>query len=101
MKIDLEGITDRIADVPIPGDRYVSIAAVEERLLLTIDTAASTSSPSPGEARLQLRALPLKDPRKVELVTVAPAEVKRAVTASWAASTTFRFWSPAWSSPTP
>ncbi|MEA2162124.1 MAG: tricorn protease [Thermoanaerobaculia bacterium] len=70
VKIDLEGITDRIADVPIPGDRYVSIAAVEERLLLTIDTAASTSNPGPDEARLQLRALPLKDPRKAELVTV-------------------------------
>lgn len=69
VKIDLEGIADRIADVPVPGDRYVSLAALEDRLLLAVDTEASTSGPG-NAPRLQLRALPLKDPRKAELVTV-------------------------------
>lgn len=68
VKVDLAGLADRIADVPVPGDRYTSVTALEDRLLLTIDTDPSSTDPS--KPRFQLRALPMKDPRKAELVTV-------------------------------
>jgi tricorn protease len=70
VKVDLDGIADRIADVPVPGDRYAMIAVVEDRLLLAIDTEPSGAGGDPDRPHFQLRALPLKDPRKIELVTV-------------------------------
>jgi tricorn protease len=69
VKVDLDGIAERIADVPVPGDRYTSIVALEDRLLLAIDTEP-TGSGDPSSPRYQLRALPLKDPRKAQLETV-------------------------------
>ncbi|MDQ3283303.1 MAG: PDZ domain-containing protein [Acidobacteriota bacterium] len=70
VKVDLDGITDRIADVPVPGDRYASIVAVEDRLLVAIDTESGGGGGEPDRPRFQLRALSLKNPRKVELETV-------------------------------
>ena len=70
VKVDLAGIADRIADVPVPGDRYGTIVALEDRLLLTIDSEPLGASVDPAKPRFQLRALSLKDPRKIELVTV-------------------------------
>ncbi len=70
VKVDLEGIADRIADVPVPGDRYGSIVALEDRLLLTIDSEPLFANVDPDKPRFQLRALPLANPQKAELVTV-------------------------------
>jgi tricorn protease len=70
VKVDLEGIADRIADVPVPGDRYVSVVALEDRLLFAIDTEPAVGNLDPSKPRFQLRALPLKNPQKAELVTV-------------------------------
>jgi tricorn protease len=70
VKVDLDGIAERIADVPVPGDRYVAVAALEDRLLLSIDTEPAVSNADPNKPHFQLRALPLADPRKAELATV-------------------------------
>ncbi|HKR65157.1 MAG TPA: PDZ domain-containing protein, partial [Thermoanaerobaculia bacterium] len=70
VKVDVEGIADRIADVPVPGDRYVSLAAVEDRLLLKIEIDPADADGDRNKPRYQLRALPLKDPKKIELATV-------------------------------
>lgn len=66
VKIDLEGLTERIIDVPVPSDRYFQIAAVENRLLMGVNADVG------GEGtRNQLKALNMKEPRKREITTVA------------------------------
>src|SRR6266568_159398 len=70
VKIDLAGIADRIADVPVPGDRYVSLAALEDRLLLSILIDPADPDNDKTKPRYQLRALSLKDLRKNEVTTV-------------------------------
>jgi tricorn protease len=69
-KIDIAGIADRIDDVPVPGDRYTNLVALEERLLLTVEIDPADSSGDKARPRYQLRALSLKDPVKHEVTTV-------------------------------
>jgi tricorn protease len=70
VKIDLAGIGDRIADVPIGGDRYVSLVSIEDRLLLTVEIDPADPANDKTKPRYQLRAVALKDPKKVEAATV-------------------------------
>jgi len=79
-KIDVAGIADRIVDVPVSGDRYTSIVALDDALLLAIDNDP-TQSGGPDAPHLQLRALSLKDPRKTDLVTVSDKVTDYAVSA--------------------
>lgn len=66
VKIDLVGLTDRIAEVPVPGDRYQKVEAVEDRLLMLVG-----GDPGSGPNSNTLRAFNLKDVRKKEIATLA------------------------------
>ena len=58
VRVDLPGLSDRIAEVPVPGDRYVRVEPVEGRLLL--ETLENPTSTGPFEAARQLRAFDIK-----------------------------------------
>lgn len=67
MRVDVAGLTDRIADVPVPADRYQRVEAVEGRLLLL--TLEEAGFHGPFEPVRQLRAFDMK---KKEVKVIAP-----------------------------
>ncbi|HEY6212253.1 MAG TPA: S41 family peptidase, partial [Vicinamibacterales bacterium] len=80
-KVDLAGIADRIVDVPASGDRYTSIVALDDALLLAVETDPVDNGGSPDAPHYELRGLSLKNPRKAELVTVSDKVTEWAVSA--------------------
>jgi tricorn protease len=71
LKIDLEGLADRVGEVPVPADRFLRVEAVEGRLLMLVPGAASAGGPEGPGGGNELRALNLRTPRKRDVVTIA------------------------------
>lgn len=63
-KVDLDGIAQRVVNVPVATDRYWGIFAVKDRLLLTAGNG-------PGQNGARLLGLSLKDPAKPDLKTIS------------------------------
>ena len=57
-RVDVAGLADRVAEVPVPADRYLSVEPVEGRLLLL--TLEEPGTHEPFESVRQLRAFDLK-----------------------------------------
>ena len=57
-RVDVEGLADRIVEIPVPADRYVRVEPVAGRLLL--ETLESTGDHEPLDAVRQLRAFSFK-----------------------------------------
>lgn len=58
MKVDIEGLAERIVDVPVPADNYVRVEPLEDRILLETYATGPVSGPFP--ASRQLRAFDIK-----------------------------------------
>jgi tricorn protease len=59
VKVDAEGIAERVFEVPVAPDRYVGVEPVDGRLLLLV-----------GAEGTQLRAFGTKDPKKRDVTTI-------------------------------
>jgi tricorn protease len=65
VKIDFEGLADRIADLPVPADRYQQLGAVEGRVLMLVGgEPGSGGGPS-------LKTFNVKDTKKKDVSTIA------------------------------
>ena len=62
VKIDLEGISNRFIDVPVPPGNIYGIEVVKDRILYLV-----------SDPTLQLRAFSMKDPVKREITTLSSA----------------------------
>jgi len=58
MRVDLNGLADRIVEIPVPADRYVRLEAVPGRLFL--ETLEQTGDHGPLDPVRQLRAFSFK-----------------------------------------
>ena len=58
MRVDVDGLGERVVDIPVPADRYVRVDPVEGRLLL--ETLEQTGDHGPLDAVRQLRAFSFK-----------------------------------------
>lgn len=71
IKIDLEGITDRVAELPVDADRFRRIEAVKDRLLMLVPGDSGSGRRGGRGGGSELRAFNLKSPRKREITTIA------------------------------
>lgn len=70
--IDLEGLPERVAELPVPAESYRRIAAVKNRLLMLVQGGDPESGERGGEnGGNELRAFELKSPRKQEITNLA------------------------------
>jgi tricorn protease len=58
MKVDVEGLAERIVEVPVPADNYVRVEPLDGRVLL--ETYGTGESHGPFPTPFQLRALDIK-----------------------------------------
>jgi len=71
VKIDLEGLADRVGEIPVPADRFLRVEAVEGRLLILVPGTPSAGGPEGPGGGNELRAFNLKTPRKRDVATIA------------------------------
>jgi len=68
VKVDLDGIQDRVVDVPVPAARYQQVEMVADRILLLVDPAIPDAGSPNG--RNQLLAFDMKKKRPNETTTI-------------------------------
>ena len=71
VKIDLNGLADRVGEIPVPADRFLRVEAVEGRLLMLVPGTPGPGGPEGAGAGNELRAFNLKSPRKRDVATIA------------------------------
>jgi len=71
VRINLEGLADRVDELPVPAESYRRIAVASGRLLMLVPTDSGSGRPDAARGSHELRAFNLKEPRKREVVTIA------------------------------
>ncbi len=71
VKIDLNGLADRVGEIPVPADRFLRVEAVEGRLLMLVPGTPGPGGPEGAGGGNELRAFNLKTPRKTDVATIA------------------------------
>jgi tricorn protease len=66
LRVDVQGLPDRVVEIPVPADRYVRVEPVEGRLLL--ETLENTGDHEPLDAVRQLRAFSFKKKKEAKVL---------------------------------
>ncbi len=71
IRIDAEGLADRVGELPVPADDFRRLAAVGGRLVMLVRGDSGSGGAGAERRSNELRAFNLKQPRKREVVTIA------------------------------